>query len=59
MDAEKNVAPYTGAWIETPSISFPSLSNVVAPYTGAWIETIALSIAECIIACRPLHGGVD
>ena len=36
----KKVAPYTGAWIETPVIgaSFARLSHV-APYTGAWIET--------------------
>ncbi len=33
------VAPHTGAWIET-SISFAQyLGGIVAPHTGAWIET--------------------
>ena len=33
------VAPYAGAWIETPVVapSFPGAE--VAPYAGAWIET--------------------
>ena len=33
------VAPYAGAWIETPKIAPPLYANVVAPYAGAWIET--------------------
>ena len=36
---EDEVAPFTGAWIETtaflPEVRAPS----VAPFTGAWIET--------------------
>ena len=33
------VAPYVGAWIETPAS--PGIVRVppVAPYVGAWIET--------------------
>ncbi len=35
----REVAPRTGAWIETAAASiFPRLYNV-APRTGAWIET--------------------
>jgi len=33
------VAPYTGAWIETLPASAMALAASVAPYTGAWIET--------------------
>ena len=36
---QAQVAPYTGAWIETLR-NFTSYPNwLVAPYTGAWIET--------------------
>ncbi len=34
-----NVAPRTGAWIETPLHSAVSFKSSVAPRTGAWIET--------------------
>ena len=34
----KNVAPYTGAWIEIFGVSFLTIPPLVAPYTGAWIE---------------------
>ena len=33
------VAPYVGAWIETPVRSRYSPYSFVAPYVGAWIET--------------------
>ena len=33
------VAPYTGAWIETPMGIARNFAFFVAPYTGAWIET--------------------
>ncbi len=34
-----HVAPYVGAWIETPSLTTSALMQPVAPYVGAWIET--------------------
>ncbi len=37
------VAPYTGAWIETTLRHYSIVTISVAPYTGAWIETIASS----------------
>ena len=33
------VAPYVGAWIETPMIIQVIRNYLVAPYVGAWIET--------------------
>ena len=33
------VAPYVGAWIETPNSLESRLTTIVAPYVGAWIET--------------------
>ena len=33
------VAPFTGAWIETPVLADRNASANVAPFTGAWIET--------------------
>ena len=37
--ADGAVAPYVGAWIETPPLPNVSRSTNVAPYVGAWIET--------------------
>ena len=34
-----SVAPYVGAWIETPCLLTFTLNFMVAPYVGAWIET--------------------
>jgi len=34
-----DVAPITGAWIETAAISLADVASLVAPITGAWIET--------------------
>ena len=33
------VAPYAGAWIETPTLLCSPCQKLVAPYAGAWIET--------------------
>ena len=35
----KIVAPYVGAWIETPGFAISYQTGKVAPYVGAWIET--------------------
>ena len=35
------VAPFVGAWIETPSSPKHGKSSTVAPFVGAWIETKA------------------
>ena len=35
-----DVAPHTGAWIETAHFPPPLISIIVAPHTGAWIETM-------------------
>ena len=37
---DRIVAPYAGAWIETPIRRRAVLRADVAPYAGAWIETI-------------------
>ncbi len=37
--AKNEVAPFTGAWIETKSIDQAYKTGRVAPFTGAWIET--------------------
>ena len=34
-----DVAPHTGAWIETSRIDNAGSLVIVAPHTGAWIET--------------------
>ena len=33
------VAPFAGAWIETPILTFLSFATSVAPLAGAGIET--------------------
>ena len=33
------VAPFMGAWIETPASSAAASAASVAPFMGAWIET--------------------
>ena len=35
----EEVAPHTGAWIETGSTDLAQVQLAVAPHTGAWIET--------------------
>ena len=37
--SNQNVAPYVGAWIETPPTAWGGFHLIVAPYVGAWIET--------------------
>ena len=40
LQGDLGVAPYVGAWIETPRKSLLPLQFLkVAPYVGAWIET--------------------
>ena len=34
----KNVAPFTGAWIEIWTTRINCWTTCVAPFTGAWIE---------------------
>ena len=53
------VAPYTGAWIETPKIHHYMAINDVAPYTGAWIETGSYQYTKDQAHGRTLHGCVD
>ena len=49
--AERVVAPYAGAWIETPiHVTQTFKVSLVAPYAGAWIET------STILASRSTRG---
>ena len=53
------VAPFTGAWIETNcKLPSPYLTQV-APFAGAWIETAPAGGEASGATGRPLHGGVD
>ena len=49
----KQVAPFTGAWIEIPSPWQASRNNLVAPFTGAWIEITASYLLSSSIRSRP------
>ena len=56
-DAERDfgrcdVAPYVGAWIETPLRSPQCPACPVAPYVGAWIETVC---SAHILAVQQSH----
>ena len=53
------VAPFTGAWIETFRHSMITHAHCVAPFTGAWIETIKEYDLDLIVKSRTLHGCVD
>ena len=53
------VAPRTGAWIETLLNSLVISALKVAPRTGAWIETAISYLSIVYPPCRPPHGGVD
>ena len=44
------VAPFAGAWIETPFSVSVVIYAIVAPFAGAWIETII--DAEQRLLCR-------
>ena len=37
------VAPFAGAWIETPVLYSTNTTYRVAPFAGAWIETHSTS----------------
>ena len=39
------IAPFAGAWTETPLIQNRHRLRGVAPFAGAWIETLARSLA--------------
>ena len=54
-----DVAPFTGAWIETITEKPAELLCRVAPFTGAWIETPLIKRIKEGGKGRPLHGGVD
>ena len=45
FDADADVAPPAGAWIETVVLAPKSIINPVAPPAGAWIETISQELA--------------
>ncbi len=55
---EGEVAPFTGAWIETCGAPTMTVKRRVAPFTGAWIETSLTSALE-LNSCRTFHGCVD
>ena len=50
------VAPYVGAWIETPLLSLITLTLPVAPYVGAWIETPLSCIPLTLVLVAPYVG---
>ena len=49
----KNVAPYTGAWIEIVIIILFRPVALVAPYTGAWIEINPFEISSFQLSSHP------
>ena len=51
------VAPFTGAWIETSHVSDAGKLSEVAPFTGAWIETCIMFIIDGILQKSPLSQG--
>ena len=52
------VAPFTGAWIETRKTQYVTDQFRVAPFTGAWIET-ETTVSGFTSPSRTLHGCVD
>ena len=56
MNDEAEVAPHTGAWIETNADTASREIQLVAPHTGAWIET-AIIITNVIIYQVAPHTG--
>ena len=52
----KEVAPFTGAWIETPMSTNSRTILLVAPFTGAWIETSMISSDGILIIVAPFTG---
>ena len=51
--------PFTGAWIETRSLTQLIYAQLGRPFTGAWIETTPGYVGDTGSAKSPLHGGVD
>ena len=52
----ENVAPYVGAWIETPYPQYLRKYRDVAPYVGAWIETPQRGISLARLQVAPYVG---
>ncbi len=59
ITAAVDVAPRTGAWIETVIQISGDRVVIVAPRTGAWIETNKELVSWRELLSRPPHGGVD
>ena len=55
----RSVALYMRAWIEIGALAIRSNQFCVALYMRAWIEIRILDIFYDVLACRPLHEGVD
>ena len=51
-----NIAPRSGAWIETLWDGFKDRCSEIAPRSGAWIETTALPMLRLFIE-SPLARG--
>ena len=49
------VAPYAGAWIETPRACGSRSARAVAPYAGAWIETGLARRSTCSRGSHPMR----
>ena len=56
LQYEAAVAPFTGAWIETPLRQSRLARAWVAPITGAWIETSAPKACSYIPLVAPFTG---
>jgi len=52
----RNVAPFTGAWIETPCSCNWGQKLLVAPFTGAWIETPMYNLKPLPMNVAPFTG---
>ncbi len=57
--SDLDVAPFTGAWIETEKYWFLNRRQRVAPFTGAWIETARYVADYMRKEGRTLYGCVD
>ena len=51
-----DVAPYMGAWIETPRYLSTMPTKRVAPYMGAWIETLHCTRYALVVQSLPTWG---
>ena len=50
------VAPFVGAWIETPFFPVKTFLPIVAPFVGAWIETSMLKMNDSDQVVAPFVG---